>query len=269
MGLDYMAFMSTKKITGLTVPDSVRYIDRDALAGLTAVTSLTLPKELVVIRSGSIRDMGSLESLVIPPTVQLVHGPSFAALRAIGSRAFASNYTMYVLNIPEGVEVLEGSCFSDCDGLVYVKFPSTLKTIEDYGYNAYVAIMAADFPTCVVNQPAAVPAAPAASFDSYEDYMEMKFVATTYTSFGNTMDASTLGAEYAVTFHANNTCEFIMAGINTPGLTYGLQEVAMGLTKAEAFVINYYGVNYNCIPTATGFDMDFYGTMNLHFVPAQ
>ena len=115
----------------------------------------------------------------------------------------------------------------------------------------------------------AAPAAPAASFDSYEDYMDIKFVATTYTSFGNTMDASTLGAEYAVTFHANGTCEFIMAGINTPGLTWGLQEVAMGLTKAEAFVISYYGVNYNCIPTATGFDMDFYGTMNLHFVPAQ
>lgn len=116
---------------------------------------------------------------------------------------------------------------------------------------------------------AAPAAAPSASFDSYEDYMEIKFVATTYTSFGTTLDASTLGAEYAVTFHANGTCEFIMAGINTPGLTWGLQEVAMGLTKAEAFVINYYGVNYNCIPTATGFDMDFYGTMNLHFVPAQ
>lgn len=78
MGLDYMAFMSNKKITGLTIPDSVRYIDRDALAGLSAVTSLTLPKELVVIRSGSIRDMGSLESLVIPPTVQ---NPSRATRR--------------------------------------------------------------------------------------------------------------------------------------------------------------------------------------------
>lgn len=116
---------------------------------------------------------------------------------------------------------------------------------------------------------AAPAAAPSASFDSYEDYMDIKFVATTYTSFGTTMDASTLGAEYAVTFHANGTCEFIMAGINTPGLTWGLQEVAMGLTKASAFVVNYYGVTYNFIPTETGFDMDFYGTMNLHFVPAE
>jgi len=111
--------------------------------------------------------------------------------------------------------------------------------------------------------------APAAMFNSYEDYMDIKFVAKTYTSFGTVQDASTLGAEYAVTFHANGTCEYVMAGINTPGLTWGLKEVAMGLTKTEAFVINYYGVNYNCIPTGTGFDMDFYGTMNLHFVPAE
>ena len=111
--------------------------------------------------------------------------------------------------------------------------------------------------------------APSATFSSYEDYMDIKFVAKTYTSFGTVQDASTLGAEYAVTFHANGTCEFVMAGINTPGLTWGLQEVAMGLTKMEAFVINYYGVNYNCIPTETGFNMDFYGTMNLHFVPAE
>ncbi len=115
----------------------------------------------------------------------------------------------------------------------------------------------------------AEPEVPAAMFNSYEDYMDIKFVAKTYTSFGTVQDASTLGAEYAVTFHANGTCEFVMAGINTPGLTWGLQEVAMGLTKTEAFVINYYGVNYNCIPTGTGFDMDFYGTMNLHFVPAE
>ena len=113
------------------------------------------------------------------------------------------------------------------------------------------------------------PAAPSISFDSYEDYMEIKFVATTYTSFGTTVDASTLGAEYAVTFHANGTCEFVMSGMSTPSLTWGLQEVAMGLTKIEAFVINYYGTAYNFIPTETGFDMDFYGTMNLHFVPAQ
>jgi hypothetical protein len=113
------------------------------------------------------------------------------------------------------------------------------------------------------------PAADARTFSAPEEYMDIKFVAKTYTSYGQTMDASTLGVEYAITFRANGTCDFVMGGINTPGLSWGLQEVAMGLTKAEAFVVNYYGVTYNFIPNETGFDMDFYGTMNLHFVPAE
>ena len=83
------------------------------------------------------------------------------------------------------------------------------------------------------------------------------------------MDASTLGVEYSIIFHANGTCDFVMGGINTPGLGWGLNQVSMGLTQVDAFVVNYYGVNYNFIPTETGFDMDFYGTMNLHFVPAE
>ena len=122
-------------------------------------------------------------------------------------------------------------------------------------------------------EPAPVPSAPeapaAGGFSSYEDYMGIKFVATTFTSYGTTMDASALGAEYSVLFRADGTCDFTMGGLAMPNLPWGLQEVAMGLTKTDAFVINYYGVNYNCIPTETGFDMDFYGTMNLHFVPAQ
>jgi hypothetical protein len=35
------------------------------------------------------------------------------------------------------------------------------------------------------------------------------------------------------------------------------------------YAINYYGTMFNCTPTASGFDMDFYGTMMMHFVPAE
>ena len=34
-------------------------------------------------------------------------------------------------------------------------------------------------------------------------------------------------------------------------------------------VISYYGMMFNAVLTDTGFDMDYYGTMNLHFVPAE
>jgi len=99
--------------------------------------------------------------------------------------------------------------------------------------------------------------------------MNCKYVAKTYTAYGQTMDASMLGAEYSLLFRENGTCDFGMAGMVVPNLPWGLQKVAVGLNEVDAFVINYYGTMFNAVITEAGFDMDFYGTMTLHFVPAE
>lgn len=122
-------------------------------------------------------------------------------------------------------------------------------------------------------EPTAVPEAeaPAAgrTFTSNEEYLGIKFVADTYTMAGQTYDAAVLGTEYSLLFYENGTCDFSMAGAMMPGLSWGLGNVAVGLNRIEAFSINYYGTTFNAVPTSTGFDMDFYGTMTLHFVPAE
>lgn len=89
-----------------------------------------------------------------------------------------------------------------------------------------------------------------------------RFVCTTYTTAGFTMDAATLGAEYAVVFHDSGTADFTMAGILLPNLPYTV-------TADGVYAINYYGTMFNCIPTEAGLDMDYYGTMTMHFVPAE
>ena len=98
--------------------------------------------------------------------------------------------------------------------------------------------------------------------------MNRKYVATTYTAYGQTMDGSMLG-EYSLFFRENGTCDFGMGGMVVPNLPWGLQKVATGLTEVDAFVINYYGSMFNAVITDAGFDMDFYGTMVLHFVPVE
>ena len=121
----------------------------------------------------------------------------------------------------------------------------------------------------VSNIPGATAQAQTAGFATMEDRLEKKFIAKSYTSFGQTMDASMLGAEYAVTFHANGLADFTLAGMTVPSLPWGLQKVAVGLTSVDAFAINYYGTMFNAVLTDTGFDMDYYGTMTLHFVLAE
>ena len=53
-----------------------------------------------------------------------------------------------------------------------------------------------------------------------------------------------------------------MAGFTAANLPYTV-------TAEGVYAINYYGTMFNCTPTDAGFDMDFYGTMMMHFVPAE
>ena len=137
-----------------------------------------------------------------------------------------------------------------------------------YTHDSEVSAPAAPAAPEAPEAPADPAAASGYTFATYEDYMDIQFVATTYTSFGTVYDASALGAEYTVIFHADGSCEFVMAGFPMGDLTWGLKQVALGLTQIDAFVISY-GMDYNFIPTETGFDIDFAGTMTLHFVPAE
>jgi hypothetical protein len=115
-------------------------------------------------------------------------------------------------------------------------------------------------PTAAPTAAPAVPAAPAVSGNV--QYVGQKFICKNYTTFGMLMDASMLGAEYALHFHENGTADFTMAGFTVSALPYTV-------TAEGVYAINYYGTMFNCVPTATGFDMDYYGTMTMHFVPAE
>ena len=76
-----------------------------------------------------------------------------------------------------------------------------------------------------------------------------------------TLDGATLGAEFGVIFHADNTAELILAG-------YVMENLPYSITDEGIYAVNYYGTFFNCTPTDTGFDMDYYGTMTLHCTPA-
>jgi hypothetical protein len=113
-----------------------------------------------------------------------------------------------------------------------------------------------------VPQAPAAPTAPETPVVGDVAYLNTRFVCKAYTSAGYTMDASMLGAEYALFFRDNGTADFTMAGFTAENLPYTV-------TDEGVYAMNYYGTMFNCTPTEAGFDMDFYGTMMMHFVPAE
>ena len=99
---------------------------------------------------------------------------------------------------------------------------------------------------------------PAAGTDSSaEERLERKYICVNADVSGYTMDASLLGGEYSMTFHANGTMDFVMVGTLIPNLSW---------TQGEgAYVIDYYGTPLEATLTEEGFDLNYFDSMLMHF----
>ena len=95
-----------------------------------------------------------------------------------------------------------------------------------------------------------------------------KYVMTDADVNGYNMSAAQLGGyEYSVLLNADGTVTFVMAGANIPGLTWAYGKVPTDAGEADGVVIDYYTQALNLVPTAQGFDMDYFGSMMMHFAP--
>ena len=57
------------------------------------------------------------------------------AVKAIGPEAFKSDYSIYGVVFPEGLERIDAGAFKYASNIVYISFPATLKTIGDEAFN--------------------------------------------------------------------------------------------------------------------------------------
>ena len=65
-----------------------------------------------------------------------------AAVKSIDAEAFVSDYSVYGIVFPEGLERIEDGAFRAASNLAYVKFPSTLKTIANGAFfNAQIGLI--------------------------------------------------------------------------------------------------------------------------------
>ena len=111
----------------------------------------------------------------------------------------------------------------------------------------------------VPTEPVAVPEG------SDPERLERKYVCVSAEVSGYTMDASLLGGEYSLTFHADGTVDFVMVGTSVPGLTWTQGTVMTDAGEAEAFIVDYYGNTLEAVCTEQGFDMNYFDSMLMHF----
>ena len=111
----------------------------------------------------------------------------------------------------------------------------------------------------VPTEPVAVPEG------SDPERLERKYVCVSAEVSGYTMDASMLGGEYSLTFHADGTVDFVMVGTSVPGLTWTQGTVMTDAGEAEAFIVDYYGNTLEAVCTEQGFDLNYFDSMLMHF----
>lgn len=115
------------------------------------------------------------------------------------------------------------------------------------------------------SEPAAMPE-PAAS--GAEAMIGKKYVMTDADVNGCNMTAAQMGnLEYSILLQEDGTVTFVMAGSDIPGLTWAYGRIPTEAGEADGIVIDYYTQVLNLAPTEKGFDMDYFGSMLMHFAP--
>ena len=136
------------KYTGdVVIPKSVKYegntykvtsIGSFAFSFCRKVTSLTIPNSVTSIGLGAIQYCEALTSIDIPSSV-----------KTIESFAFDSCTGLTSITIPNGVTVIESWAFDDCASLTSVTIPNSVTSIEMYAFRKCVSLTSVTIPSSV------------------------------------------------------------------------------------------------------------------------
>ena len=101
------------------------------------------------------------------------------------------------------------------------------------------------------------------------DIFEKKYTMTAADVSGYSMTAEQMGGEYSIVFHEDGTLNFVIAGVEVAGLTWTYGKVPAQEGEVDGVIVDYYTQMLNLVPTQEGFDMDYFGTMTIHFAPEE
>ena len=132
------AFEDCVKITGITIPDSVKEIAYSAFENCSSLKKAELSKNISCIPDSIFNGCSSLEAIKIPDGV-----------KEIGYSAFNNCTALKTVSIPESVTILGNSCFKECTSLDSIKIPSAVREIDSYAFSGCSSLQSITVPNRV------------------------------------------------------------------------------------------------------------------------
>lgn len=156
-------------ITTYEIPEGITSIATFSFFGCSQLVSLVLPETLVSIYGGSFMGCSSLTQMKIPDSVTYIPTGAFGgctALESFSGKFATSDARCLVINkeliafapagltsyiVPNGIEVLGQSVFSDCARLQSVSLPTSLKKIQYFAFGRCTSLEMLVIPTNVTD----------------------------------------------------------------------------------------------------------------------
>ena len=124
-GIGVLAFNSVKTIKSLSIPATVRRIDKMAFFSCSAIKKIIIPSGVEEIGSSAFRNCTSVESISFDDA---------GALKSIGDFAFASCKKISSLEFPDGLKYVGEGAFSNC---IKLRSVVTDRALEEIGAAAF------------------------------------------------------------------------------------------------------------------------------------
>ena len=120
----HSAFDNCKKLTSVTIPNSITKIGKFAFYSCSSLTSVTIPNSVTEIGELAFVDCSGLTTVVIPNSVT-----------EIGAWAFDHCSSLTSITIPNYITKIRGYAFSNCSSLTSITVPNSVTEIGMYAFS--------------------------------------------------------------------------------------------------------------------------------------
>lgn len=156
--IGYEVFRNCSNLISITIPNSVTSIGEGAFFHCSNLRSIDIPNGVTFIGAGAFKDCFSLTSINIPDSVtSIVHRAFFHCsgltsinipdgVTSIDKTAFYGCKRLTSVNIPNGVTSIGKSAFRNCSGLTSITIPDSVTSIGDGAFADCISLTSITIP---------------------------------------------------------------------------------------------------------------------------